>query len=97
MKALSKLEVSDRILASSVGGPVQESFNGLKKERREQIIKIVGNNPNGATITDIKTSAQGSLASCGEKTLQRELFSMVKDNVLNKTGEKRWSRYFLHF
>ena len=62
------------------------------------IIKTIGGN---VTIKDIKDKIQnssvgaGSLISYGEKTLQRELVSMVKDNVLNKVGEKRWSRYFL--
>jgi hypothetical protein len=71
------------------------SFDALKKERRYQIITLIKNNPNGVTITDIKTKAAGVLATLGEKTLQRELISMVKENVLYKTGSKRWSRYFL--
>ena len=70
-------------------------FNLLKTQRREDIIFVIKNNPNGATITDIKKAAHGTLASCGEKTLQRELVSMVGDNLLHKTGSKRWSRYFL--
>lgn len=56
----------------------------------------------GSTITDIKNEIKNlpspktsTLISCGDKTLQRELISMVKDNVLYKKGEKRWSRYFL--
>jgi hypothetical protein len=78
-----------------------QDLNFLKKQRRDNIIniiKIIGGN---ATITDIKTkiaslpAMAGSLVSCSEKTLQRELISMVKDNVLYKTGEKRWSRYFV--
>ena len=70
--------------------------NDFKKERREEIIKIIKNSSNGTTITDIKTQANGPLVSCSEKTLQRELISMVKDDVLYKTGEKRWSRYFIN-
>ena len=72
-----------------------EKFDSLKKERREEIIRIIRKNQGGATITDIRTQATGALASCGEKTLQRDLISMLKDSVLNKTGEKRWSRYFV--
>lgn len=77
------------------------NFDILKKQRREDIIniiKIIGGN---STIKDIKDKIKtevgqsSSLVSYGEKTLQRELVSMVKDGVLNKTGEKRWSRYFL--
>ena len=86
----------------------RSEFEILKSKRREEIIAIIKNikkagNIEGATITDIKNAAKnlpdnetGALASCGEKTLQRELVSMIKDNVLKKTGEKRWSQYFLN-
>lgn len=78
-----------------------ESFDMLKKERRFEIVKIIKNikdtNPKagGATIKDIKEGKSPVLKSCSEKTLQRELISMVKDHVLNKIGEKRWSKYSL--
>ena len=74
-------------------------FDTVKKDRRNQILSIIKNNriadssTLGLTITDIKSKAGGRLASTSEKTLQRELISMVKDNVLYKTGSKRWSRY----
>jgi hypothetical protein len=87
MNALSKVE----------GG---NEFGILKSKRREEIISIIKDKKNtsginGASITDIKNGAKGTLVSCGEKTLQRELISMVKDNVLKKTGAKRWSQYYL--
>ncbi len=72
-----------------------------KRQRREDILYIIKTNGGSATIKDIKDKIQltpdkfNSLASCGEKTLQRMLFSMVKDGVLLKEGAKRWSRYFL--
>ena len=81
----------------------------ISKKRREVIIKIIKDrtnnsfNFNGATISDIKNSvnmlsdSQASiLASCGEKTLQRELVSMVSDGILKRVGEKRWSKYSLN-
>ncbi len=75
------------------------NFDSLKKQRREDIIKAIRDSkkffPQGLTIKDIKDTKYGVLASCGEKTLQRELVAMVKDTVLKKIGEKRWSRYFL--
>jgi hypothetical protein len=88
---------------SAVGHVKSINVLGLAShnDRREDIIniiKIIGGN---ATIKDIKDKAKAipekakSLVSCGEKTLQRELVSMVKDGVLKKEGEKRWSRYFL--
>ena len=100
MKALSVVRMSDRNSTASPSGATN-NFDELKKQRRGEIvevIKVIGGN---ATIKDIKDRAKtnpaknGSLASCGEKTLQRELVSMVKDGVLKKTGEKRWSKYFL--
>ena len=75
------------------------NFDLLKKQRHDDIlniIKILGGN---ATIKDIKDKIHtlpgqgGSLHSHSEKTLQRELVSMVGDGVLKKSGEKRWSRY----
>ncbi len=78
------------------------NYNVLKDQRRQEIIKIIknkiaenGSNFYGLTITDIKNLATGALTASGEKTLQRELVSMVKEGVLKKTGDKRWSKYFL--
>jgi len=93
MKALSGVNMSD-IKLSHIR---VDSFNILKKQRREDIINFLRKKEGGATITDIKNGAQGVLISCSEKTIQRELVSMVKDSVLDKTGEKRWSRYFIKF
>lgn len=93
MKALSKVEVPDKISTNN--------FDRLKKQRREDITAIIKTSEKGTTITDVRTKAQGlpmpaeSLMSCSEKTLQRELVSMVKEGVIYKTGEKRWSRYFV--
>lgn len=76
-----------------------DNFDLLKKERRDQIISIIKNDPKatheGVSITDIKARSTGQLKTSSEKTLQRELVSMVKDNILKKTGDKRWSRYAL--
>ncbi|KKS05029.1 MAG: hypothetical protein UU58_C0002G0041 [Candidatus Nomurabacteria bacterium GW2011_GWA2_41_25] len=67
----------------------------LHTQRREEIKDSIKANDGNATIKDIKDKASGSLVNCGKKTLQRELVSMVRDGVLNKIGEKRWSRYSL--
>jgi hypothetical protein len=95
LKALKKIQVSDRNVNHG------DVFDLLKKQRQDSIINIVKNISGGATIKDIKDKVQAnpkqndSLVFCSEKTLQRELVSMVKNGVLNKTGEKRWSRYFI--
>ena len=96
MKSLNKNEMSDR--TKSVNNN-KNNFDLLKRQRRDEIVKIIKTRYSaeglGATITDIKNESKGALSACGEKTLQRELVSMVQDGVLNRTGEKRWSRYLL--
>jgi hypothetical protein len=72
------------------------TFEVIKKQRRDIIIKIIKDKPNGASIKDIASATHDLGEMIGEKTLQRELISMVKDNVLKKTGEKRWSQYFIN-
>lgn len=75
-----------------------KDFDMIKKERRFNIIKILKNNGGSTTIKDIRTKINDGVhqsLACSEKTLQRELVSMTKDGVLNKTGEKRWSRYLI--
>lgn len=97
LSALNGVRMSDR----KVNRGHVDDFELLKKERRQDIINLIKNMGGNATIKDIKDKAKTSpdksefLAYCSEKTLQRELVSMLKDNVLKKTGEKRWSRYFL--
>lgn len=86
-----------------------ENFQILKNKRREEIIAIIKDKKNnsgidglpansraGISIKDIMLALRNLGEAWGEKTLQRELVSMVKDNVLKKTGEKRWSQYFLN-
>ncbi|MFC1721122.1 hypothetical protein ACFLY0_00375 [Patescibacteria group bacterium] len=62
----------------------------IKSGRKDKIISIV-RKKGQVTIKDISAVISG----CSEKTLQRELLSMVKDNVLKKEGERRWSKYSL--
>ena len=73
----------------------KDSYDKIKLERRYDIMQVIRNTTGGATISDIRSKGHGTLKGTGEKTLQRELVSMVADGVLYKTGEKRWSKYFL--
>jgi len=75
------------------GVKTANGFDVLKKQRRELISKIIKDKPEGASIKDIVLALRSFGEKWGEKTLQRELVSMTHDGVLNKTGEKRWSRY----
>ncbi len=76
----------------------RDVFEMLKKQRRENILNIIKNNGGNAGIKDILNKiniGEQDILSHSEKTLQRELMSMTKDGVLDKTGKKRWSRYFI--
>ena len=104
-KGSTLMKALNGVVSNKFGRPssttTQNDFDNLKKQRRNDIISILKITGGNATIKDIKDKAQASqgkfvsFTSSSEKTLQRELVSMVKDNVLNKVGEKRWSRYFL--
>ena len=97
LQALKDVEMSDMSSHVSYGkNNLRDSLDLLRKERRNEIISVLKRIKDGATITDIKSQAIGILASAGEKTLQRELAFMVSSGVLKKTGEKRWSRYFIN-
>lgn len=89
MKALSKVGNISNMTS------INENRNILKNKRRELILKFLKNKSSGTSIKDIMMALKSLGEECGEKTLQRELVSMVKDNVLKKTGDKRWSLYFL--
>ncbi len=108
MKALSGVEMPARPIGGSDRNfvPVKPILNEkhpseLKGQRRNDILNIIKINGGSATIKDIKdkiltmSDKNNPLIAVGEKTLQRELLSMVEDGVLKKTGEKRWSRYFI--
>ena len=101
MRALNGVKISERLINTSSRSKTSLVFDELKKQRRDAIVNIIKTISGGATIKDIKDITQTNkekfnvLLNLSEKTLQRELISMVKDNVLDKTGEKRWSRYFV--
>jgi len=61
-----------------------------KDGRRAKILGLLKKKKE-VTIKDVSSV----IADCSDKTIQRELSSMVKENVLKKEGEKRWSRYSL--
>ena len=102
MQALSNVQMSNKthmmsdMNTNQNSGTRTQDFNLLKQKRRDAIINIIKNNGGNASIKDIRDKINIEMVGdvhFGEKTLQRELVSMTKDGVLNKTGEKRWSRY----
>ncbi len=60
----------------------------IKINRRNNIISLIKDRKE-VTIKDISQV----VSDCSEKTIQRELISLVSLGVLKKKGNKRWSRY----
>ncbi len=58
--------------------------------RRERVLGVL-RDKGQATIKDIVEV----VTDCSEKTIQRELISLIKDNVIVREGERRWSKYRL--
>jgi hypothetical protein len=58
--------------------------------RRDRIMEII-KDKGEATIKDISQS----ITDCSEKTVQRELIELIKDNQIVREGERRWSKYKL--
>ncbi len=60
----------------------------LKSERRSAILGVL-KNKGEISVKD----ASEVIKDYSEKTIQRELISMVSEGILNKIGNKRWSKY----
>jgi len=80
-KVLNKNKIVSKTTANRGGGKI---------DRRRDILKSIRSRKE-STIKDIIKAVPG----CSEKTIQRELIAMVKEGVLKKKGERRWSRYFV--
>lgn len=61
------------------------------KNNRQDIILSMLKSGVKLTIKDFAKNIKG----CSEKTIQRELLSLVSKGVLKREGERRWSKYFL--
>ncbi len=61
-----------------------------KRQRRQKILSIIKQKKE-VTIKDISSN----IKNCSEKTIQRELNSLLFEKVIKKTGERRWSKYLL--
>jgi len=74
-------------------GTIPRTLKDIKSERlnrRDSILKLFKTNKGKKlTIKDISHH----VSTCSEKTIQRELTALVLMGVLNKEGERRWSKY----
>ncbi len=91
------------VLNNIKNSTVEKSFE-TKIGAQEKVMKVVKDKGNrqeiilsmlksGVKLT-IKDFAK-NIKDCSEKTIQRELSSLVSKGVLKKEGERRWSKYFI--
>jgi len=63
-----------------------------REDRTAKILEIVKTSNKGQVGVSIKDISL-AFTNCSEKTIQRELNSLVEKGQLKKIGAKRWSRY----
>ena len=82
-----------KVEASHSKGPTNNAHNPIDKDGRMKkilsLIKDVDTTRSGVSIKDISSA----FTDCSEKTIQRELNSLVAKGSLKKIGAKRWSKY----
>lgn len=69
----------------------KESVKSGGSVTRQEMMLILIKEKKEVSVKDIAKKVKG----ISEKTIQRELLSMVNKNILKKQGERRWSRYSL--
>jgi len=71
----------------------QENSNQavFKKTNRQNIILGLLKKKKDLSIKDIAQT----IRDCSEKTIQRELISLIDSGIIKKIGERRWSKYSL--
>lgn len=74
--------------------PIPSGDAMSKNERVSKILAIIKDNASGGAGVSIKDISR-DFATCSEKTIQRELNSLISLGQIKKIGAKRWSRYSL--
>ncbi len=78
----------EKTSVSKTSAPVK-----IVKDKNNRTDIILSMLKSGVKLT-IKDFAQ-NIKDCSEKTIQRELLSLVSKGILKKEGERRWSKYFI--
>jgi hypothetical protein len=96
--------MSDKKTSDGYGDIATMSNINIKDKTSENMIRDVFKRTNRQNIIlgllkkkkelSIKDIAQ-TIRDCSEKTIQRELISLIDSGVIKKTGERRWSKYSL--
>jgi hypothetical protein len=79
---------AERRISSAISDLNTKSFFDNKEERKHKILGLIKDKKE-VSIKDISIA----FSDCSEKTIQRELNTLVAQGQIKKIGEKRWSRY----
>lgn len=89
--------MSDRNNQSVASLSVKKSVDTIRPSESKQKDK---NNRQGTIISILRKGGElgikdftQAISGCSEKTIQRELATLVSNGQIKKAGEKRWSRY----
>ncbi len=75
------------LIKDSQKGQFNRSSKG-QSERTERILEYI-RRQGSVSIKEIATTIKG----CSEKTIQRELISLIQAGLVRRVGERRWSHY----
>lgn len=78
----------DSLQVMSFKKNTEEKVSVFKGRRADDILSII-RDKGEVTIKDISNS----IRDCSEKTIQRELISLLDKKIIKREGERRWSRY----
>lgn len=80
------------VLSKKTETPIKDISQPLiKKNNRQDLIINLLKTKSNLTIKDVAQV----ITDCSEKTIQRELISLVEKGLVIREGERRWSRYSL--
>lgn len=83
--------MSDRqtvLTSENIKDKTNRGADNSRVGRSDIILGLLKTNPE-LSIKDFTSAIKG----CSEKTIQRELMSLISKGQIKKVGEKRWSRY----
>jgi len=87
MSVMNNIKTNQNVSVVKKDNLLRSNFND-KEERSNKIIALIKDKKE-ISIKDISTT----LTDCSEKTIQRELNSLISKGQIKKSGSKRWSRY----
>jgi hypothetical protein len=78
--------------ANQAQQPIKDirDIKDISKNRKEKIVSFLKEHGQ-SSITDIAKN----LPECSQKTVQRELNSMISEGVVKRAGDRRWSAYYI--